>query len=230
MRQYPENSKQGIALSHDPIARLVQAWPETFFRSLGEEIDAAFAQAHRLTAEKIAPPERRGALGQLRHFLAEDGFRSAGRAAGLNVHVPDTSPKGACYSVVERDGNFMIRSNVLSHCGQPRPTKFRRRWSTLNEWLSPWQIDLFDRNRPQPSPDNLCAMLVVTASKNGDPMLPAFAGVGIPSHDLSSWIKLSSIEDIIALYNAPAEQKDVPVDIADRAVPKLKRKGPSEQG
>lgn len=144
--------------------------------------------------------------------------------------MPDTSPKGACYSVVERDGNFMIRSNVLSHCGQPRPTKFRRRWSTLNEWLSPWQIDLFDTDRPQPEPDNMCAMLVVTASKNGDPMLPAFAGIGIPSHDLSTWIKLSSIEYIIALYNAPAEQQDAPVDIVDRAVPKLKRRGPSKLG
>lgn len=230
MVQYPENNKQGAALPDDPIARLVQAWPETFFRSLAEEIDAAFAKAHSLTAEKIAPPERRGALGQLRHFLSEDGFRSAGRAAGLIVHVPDTSPKGGCYSVVERDGNFMIRSNVLSHCGQPRPTKFRRRWSTLNEWLSPWQIDLFDTDRPQPAQDNMCAMLVVTASKNGNPMLPAFVGIGIPSHDLSTWIRLASIEDIIALYNAPAEQKDAPVDIADRAVPKLKRRRPSELG
>lgn len=215
---------------HDPIARLVQAWPETFFRALGEEVDAAFAQAHRLTAERIAPPERRGALGQLRHFMAEDGFRAAGKAAGLNVHVPDTSPKGGCYSVVERDGNFMIRSNVLSHCGQPRPTKFRRRWSTLNEWLSPWQIDLFDRDRPQPSTDNMCAMFVVTVSRNGDPMLPAFAGIGIPSHDLSSWIRLVSLRDIISLYNAPAEQKDASVDIADRAVPKLKRKRPDGRG
>jgi len=188
-------------------------------------MDAAFAQAHRLCVDKIALPERKNALGQMRHCLSEEGFRAAGQAAKLGVHVPDTEPKGSRYSVVESAGIFMVRSNVLSHCQQPRPTVFRRRWSSLNEWLRPSQIDLFNPSEDGPPKDRMCAMVVTTAGRNGDPQVPMFAGIGIPTADLSTWISLTALSDIIALYNKATEQTETPVDIVDRAVPKLKRRG-----
>lgn len=210
----------------------MQAWPATFFQSLSEEMDAAFARALRTTTDQIAPPERRSALGQLRHFCAEQGFRAAASAAGLNTHVPDTLPKGACYSVVEGEGIFMIRANVLAHCGLPRPTIFRKRWALLNGWLSPTQIDLFEPNLPPPSPDRLCAMLVVTASKDGDIDVPAFVGVGIPSADLSCWLALEPVARLVARYHDAAAPKpaEAAVEIKDRAMPKLKRRSDQNGG
>ncbi|MBP1806965.1 hypothetical protein [Rubellimicrobium aerolatum] len=211
-------------MSERAIERIVTTWPAQFFQNLAEEVDAAFARAKRTTADQIAPPERRAALGQLRHFCTEQAFRTAGRAAGLNAHVPDTIPKGACYSVVEGGGVFMIRTNVMSHCGVPRPTRFRQRWASLNAWLSPFQIDLLDLDRPAPSSDRLCAMLVVTASQDGDIGVPAFVGVGIPSDDCSTWLALEPIGRLIARYHDVSSPKptEAPVEVKDKAMPKIR--------
>ncbi|MEL6768265.1 MAG: hypothetical protein AAFP17_13870 [Pseudomonadota bacterium] len=207
-----------------PIERLVDSWPEGFLRAVAEETDAAFAQAFRVATDTVDFPERKHQLGHLRHALTERALRSAATAAGLSTHVPDTVPKGSCYSVVEKNGIFLIRSNVLSHCGMPRPTRFRERWARLNEWMSPTQIDLFEPTFDPPR-DMVCAMLVITAAKHGDPTVPAFVGIGVPSACLSTWLALEPLEKLIARYHTTATPKAAEPPLKDRATPKLKRRG-----
>jgi hypothetical protein len=224
--------QMGGILPDDPIDRFITNWPVGFFQQVQEEMDAAFAQALRTTRERIAAPERRNALGQLRHFGAEAGFRSAGQSVGLNVHVPDTVPKGSMYSLIEGAGIFLLRANICSGLALPRPSKFRERWASLNAWLRPEQGDLFEPESSSPAPDRLCGLLITTASNKIDPGLPAWVGIGIPTPDLSAWIKTISIQEMIARYHDAATPTPVaePVEIKDRAMPKLKRKDGKERG
>lgn len=213
-------------MQNDSMKRLISAWPEHFFRSLQEEVDAGFAMAYRTAVEKVEAPERRQALGQMRHFRTEASFRAAGKLAGLNVHVPDTMPKGGTYSVVESADIYMLRANVLTCKEPPRPTLFRRRWASINAYLSAVQCDLFSPRQPEPPKDRLTAFLVVTANRKGDQEVPAWVGIGIPNHDLSAWLSLSSISDILAAYSdakKPAVE-EAPVTVADRAQPKIKKR------
>lgn len=215
-----------FALSDEIIDRFVRRWPIAFFQNVLEEMDAAFAQALRVTRERIAPPEQRNALGQFRHFAAEAGLRRAGQAAGLNVHVPDTVPRGGLYSLVEAEDIFLLRANISSGLQVPRPSRFRQSWASLNAWLRPEQIDLFEASGPRPTVDRLCGLLITTASNKMDPSLPAWVGIGIPTADLSAWITTVSITEIIARYHDAATPEPVaePVEIKDRAIPRLKRK------
>lgn len=212
----------------NPIDRIVHTIPAPFFRAALEQLDAAFMKAAQLTEQNIAEPERRGTLAQIRHALAEEGFRLAARDAGLKTEALETDPQGGRYSLVKAGGIYLIRSNIQPHCGTPRPTKFRQVWSALNAWLDPLQLDLL-RIVDAPESDLLCGMLVVTAhGRGGDPSVPAFVGLGIPRADLSGWVHLEPLTTLIGRYHdletaakAPAE---APVEVKDIAVPRLKRR------
>lgn len=213
-------------MEDEAIKRMVATWPEDFFRAVQEEVDAAFAMSYRLAVDKIDAPERRHALGQFRHFRTEAGFRAAARSASMNVYVPDTVPKGGTYSVVERNNVYLLRSNVQTCKMPPRPTVFRRRWASINSYLSAFQGDLFDQNEPALSDERLCAFLVVTANRSGNQEVPAWVGIGVPNHDLSAWHSLTPIGEIIAAYNDASKLvvEEAEVKVADRAKPALRKK------
>lgn len=211
-----------------PIDRIVSTLPSSLFRNFVEEMDAAFMEAARFTEQKFDLPERRATLPQVRHSLAERGFRSAATQAGLVAHAPDTEPLGGRYSLISHSGIFIIRGNIQKHCGLPRATSFRKEWAQMNEWLSPQQVDFFV-DRPTPPPDRLCAMLVVTSGgKGSDPAAPAFVGMGVPDSAYSTWLFLEPINKIISRYHdletTAKAPKEALIEIRDRAVPKLKRR------
>jgi hypothetical protein len=211
----------------DPIARILTNYPAAFFQSLAEQMDAAFAKALRVTRQHYAEPERANMLGQARHACCEEGFRAAAQDAGIAAIAPHTEPAGGRYSLVSSEGVHLIRGNVQTHCGPPRPTRFRTAWAALNAWLDPIQLDLLQAV-PVPSSERLCGMLVVTAHRrNGDPSIPAFVGLGIPRCDLSEWVVLEPIQKLLGRYH-DLETKiytppEVPVEVKDRAVPRLKK-------
>lgn len=212
----------------DPIDRVLAAFPASFFRAAMEQTDAAFMKAARLTDQNIAEPERANTLGQLRHACAEEGFRAAAQDAGLAPTAPHTEPAGGRFSLVRSQGVYLIRSNIQPHCGTPRPTRFRKAWAALNAWLDPLQLDLLVEVENPPA-DRLCAILVVTASgKRGDPSLPAFVGLGIPSADLSCWKFLQPLTAVLGMYRDLQTQEhtptEAPLEIKDRAIPKLKKR------
>jgi hypothetical protein len=214
---------------NNPLSRIVNTLPVDFFRSLEEEIVVSFGQALHVTNQQYEAPERKAMLAQNRHALCEAAFRRVANMHGLEAYASDTNPKGGVFSWAGKDNLFLLRGNIQNHCGTPRPTKFRRQWSTVNEWLSPLQFNLLDET-PEPSSDGLCAMLVVSAhkSQHGDSSIPAFIGIGVPSSNLSSWKVLKPISDILALYHdMDAEQKaprEAIVEIRDHAIPVLKKR------
>jgi hypothetical protein len=213
----------------NPIDRVVAAIPASFFQAAMEQTDAAFMKAARLTDQNIAEPERANTLGQLRHACAEEGFRAAAQEAGLAPMVPHTEPAGGRFSLVDSQGVYLIRSNIQTHCGTPRPTRFRKLWAAVNVWLDPLQLDFLIEVENPPT-DRLCAMLVVTASgKRDDPSLPAFVGLGIPSADLSCWKFLEPLTTVLGMYHdletRERTPREAPLEIKDRAVPKLKKRG-----
>ena len=214
---------------NNPLSRIVETLPMDFFRSLEEEVVASFGQALQITNQRYEVPEQKAMLAQNRHALCEGAFRRVANMHGLTAYASDTTPKGGVFSWAGKDNIFLLRGNIQNHCGTPRPTKFRRQWSTVNEWLSPLQLNLLDETT-EPSNDGLCAMLVVSAHKSqqGDPSIPAFIGIGVPSSDLSTWKVLKPINNILALYHDMETEKQAPreafVEIKDRAIPVLKKR------
>jgi len=208
------------------INRLVASYPRDLVLDLQGAADAAFAEAHRLSHQFVEEPERSNMLGQLRHARLEAGLRGAAARYDFQVSSPHTSPKGGRYSVVSARGITLIRGNVQAHRGPPRATKFRKQVAETNRWLSPLQPDFYMRV-PEPRCDQLCAVFVVAAQKSGDPSIPAWVGIGFPRHDLGSWAEIESLNQIMSLYHdaaAPAAG-ELPVEIKDRAHPKLKKDG-----
>jgi len=215
---------------HDPIQRVLESLPAPFFQQLQEYADAGFAEALTLVGRHVEEPEHANMLGQLRHARCEAGFRRAASENGVTVHAPHTDPAGGRYSIVSAGAVFLIRSNIQTHCGSPRPTAFRKEWSALNEWLNPLQLDLL-RITPTPPADRLCGMIVITAHpRRGDPSVPAFVGLGIPRADLSGWATpVLPLTALSALYH-DAETKagtprEAPVEVKDRVVPRIKKPG-----
>lgn len=211
-----------------PIDRVLSAFPSKFFQAVMEGVDAGFMKAAKLTEANIAEPERVATLGQLRHACTEEAFRDAANEAGISALAAHTEPAGGRFSLISSGGVYLIRSNIQTHCGPPRPCRFRRQWAALNAWLSPLQFSLLESLEEPPS-DRLCGMLVVSASgKFGDPTLPAFVGLGIPSADLTAWKFLRPLTDVLAMYHdLETEQRtpgEPPIEIKDQARPKLKRR------
>ena len=147
----------------DPMDQILSTFLPAFFRSLEEQTNAAFVKAHHLTCEYYEEPEQVNMLGQARHACCEEGFRAAARDSGLAATVVHTRPPGGHYSLVSYEGIYLVRCNVNTHCGPPRPTRFRNAWAALNAWLDPIQLDLL-RAVPRPPSGQLCGMIVVTAA------------------------------------------------------------------
>lgn len=206
--------------------RFVATYPREFVLDLQGATDAAFAEAHRLSNQFVEEPERSNMLGQLRHARLEAGLRGSSRRYDFQVSSPHTNPKGGRYSVVSAGGITLIRGNVQAHRGPPRATKFRKQVAETNRWLSPLQPDFYMRV-PEPSRDRLCAVLVAAAQKDGDPSVPGWVGIGFPHHDLGSWAEIKSLNQIMSLYHDAATPvvREMPVEIKDRAHPKLKKDG-----
>ena len=212
----------------EPITRILRTYPAGFFRQTLEYADAGFGEAWTLASRHSEEPERANMLGQLRHARCEAGFRQAARDNGLSVFAPHTDPAGGRYSLINGDGVYLIRSNIQRHCGPPRATAFRQHWAKVNAWLDPLQLDLL-RQAASPSADRLCGMLVITSHpRRGEPTVPAYVGLGIPNADLSDWVQLIAITDLLALYHDAdaVARKPVaaPVEIKDMVVPRLKKR------
>lgn len=212
----------------DPIARILHDYPAAFFRQTLEYADAGFGEAWLLASRHSEEPERANMLGQLRHARCEAGFRRAASDNGLSVFAPHTDPVGGRYSLVEGGGLYLIRSNIQRHCGPPRPTAFRRQWAEANAWLDPLQLDLLRHTRP-PANNRMCGMIVITAHpRQGEPTVPAYVGLGIPNAELTDWVHLVAITDLLALYHdadaAVRKQAEAVVEVKDVAVPRLKKR------
>lgn len=212
----------------DPIARILGSYPASFFRQISEYADAGFGEAWTLASRHSEEPERSNMLGQLRHARCEAGFRQAARDNSLSVFAPHTKPAGGRYSLIEGGGVYLIRSNIQRHCGPPRATAFRKQWAEVNSWLSPLQLDLL-QPATAPSSDQLCGMLVITAHpRRGEQTVPAYVGLGIPNADLSDWVRLVAITDLLALYHdadtAARSPVEAPVELKDAAIPRLKKR------
>jgi hypothetical protein len=211
----------------DPVSRIIKAIPADFFKKWLEYADAAFGEALTLSRHHVDEPERPNVLGQLRHARSEAGFRRAAEEARLAVFAPHTEPVGSRYSLATAGDVHLIRGNVQIHCGPPRPSKFRKTWAKVNEWLNPTQLDLL-RQVQTPSADRLCAIMVTSSNpKWDDQSIPAFVGLGVPRADLSQWVVLEPISALLGHYHdaesAAHKVVEAPVDIKDVAKPKLKK-------
>lgn len=203
--------------------RFVSTFSRDFVLELLGYADSAFAEAEHLSVRYVDEPERSNMLGQLRHARLEAGLRGAATKHGFRVGSPHTNPKGGRYSVVSAGEITLIRGNVQTHRGPPRATKFRRQIAETNRWLSPLQPDFY-LDIPDPSSQQLCAVLITAARKRGDQSVPGWVGIGFPHHDLSSWAEIKSLSEIISLYHDAATPivRETLVTVKDRAHPKLK--------
>ena len=72
-------------------------------------------------------------------------------------------------------------------------------------------------------------MLVITANPRWeDQTMPAYVGLGIPNADLSNWVQLLAVTDLLALYHdadaAARQPVEAAVEVKDVAVPRLKKR------
>ena len=211
-----------------PISQIMNSFDVSFFKAIEESVNNSFAQAQLASQRMFKEPEQVSGRAQLRHCLCESGMREVAENFGLVSHALHTEPRGGRYSVIQNRNIFILRTNIQTHCGTPRATKFRQEWSQFNAWLEPQQMDLFQEVKEPPA-DRLCAMLVVSAqNQSGDQELPAYVGIGVPHSDLSGWIFRMSISEILALYHDQdtehSPQHEPQVIIKDKAFPVLKKK------
>lgn len=212
----------------NPLNRIIQDIPLSFFIELMDETNAAWSKACKVTQENYQQPERANMLGQNRHAFSEAAFRMAAKSVGLNWLTPQTEPAGGRYSLVRSGNVYLIRSNIQSHCGTPRPTSFRKTWSAINDWIDPYQLDLL-KEEQKPDDSKLCAMIVTTANvKNEDPTIPAYMGLGIPNKDLTRWTILKSIEEVITLkYDHNVKGRTMyesEIKVKDAAMPRITKR------
>jgi hypothetical protein len=212
----------------DPVDRFIAACPAEFFRRVMEYFDAAFGEAHAYVSRRIEEPERANMLGQERHARCEAAIRAAAKDSKLEFHAPHTRPAGGRYTIIIAGGSYLIRSNIQTHTGTPRATRFRKEWAALNAWLDPVQWDLL-QEVPEPRSDRVCGIIVATAHpRRGDPTVPAFVGLGIPRRDLSAWVSLTPLSMLLARYHdadaAAHQPKEAEMPLKDLAKPALKKR------
>jgi hypothetical protein len=210
-----------------PLDRISHNIPHNFFKNLADGTDGAWSQAHK-ESEKFDKPERPNMLGQLRHAHSEQAFRDAANLSGLDVSTLFTKPAGGCYSLVSSGGVILIRGNIQAHCGIPKPTVFRKKRASVNAWLDPVQLDVFQKVA-DPDKSYLCAMIVSTYGPKGtDQTIPAFMGIGTPNERFTGWKLLKSFEEISALYHdldvAARTVYEEEIEVKDIAVPMLKKR------
>ncbi|KIX11900.1 hypothetical protein [Dethiosulfatarculus sandiegensis] len=176
--------------------------PKDFWRFFEEQQTEAFHNAHRTTVNSYEESEYLQLVGHVRHAMSEMAFRNAASQANLLVESLSTNPVGGKYSLAIRGDFQLLRTNIQTHCGPPRPSKFRREYAAYNLWLQPQQLGLW-HSPPVFLKDKLCGMILVTRrKKGGDPTVPAYIGLGIPSPDLKSWLGGPyPIQKIIASYS-----------------------------
>lgn len=205
--------------------RVVPNVPVAFWKDLEEKITAAFATAHLITQKLYDVPEQVPQLAQHRHGLCERAFREVAANAGMDVSALKTVPPGGRYSLAQSQGVFILRANIQTHCGPPRASKFRQEMATMNAWINPFQPDLWRSVSPPPS-DHLSGFIVTTSprrSKQHDPSVPSFIGLGLPRDDLKKWVYLWPIEEVISIYHDMQPVKAEPeIRVKDRAIPRLK--------
>ena len=210
----------------DSTVRIVNVIPKDFWQYLDENIHEAFIKAHSIAWKCREEPERIHMLGQARHVFCEEGFRKAAGDSGLDAIVLPTKPAGGRYSLVSHAGVYLIRGNVQKHCGLPRATRFRKERAQLNAHLDPLQYDLL-RIVTEPSTEQLCAMIVVTAYRGyGDPSIPAFVGLGVPRSDMSEWVIREPIHKLLGHYHDLGTKSHAPSAApvkVKRTEPRLKK-------
>lgn len=213
----------------DPVRYLLSALTLSCIRELKEQVSGAVDDASRFANRMYPGPAESQARGQLRHHSLEKALEGTAEACGLPSSVQQTSPSGGNYTMIVINLLYLRlllgRGNVQRFDNSmPRKTKFRKELALLNAWMCPVQLDLF-RKVKDPPKGEIYALLLVSV----DPLRPEkvkWAGIGIPTPDLSGWIALASLDELI-LLGASLEPKRQrrrrpTAKIEDEAMPKLK--------
>ena len=209
----------------DPVKYLLSMMHTWYIRELKEQINAAVYDSSQYASRQYPGPAEPHARGQLRHHSLAKALSETAKVCRLPCTVRQTSPPGGCYTLVEIGRMSLGLGNVNHQFNKmPRKTKFRKRLAAKNAWLCPVQLNLFFRVEDPPEGE-IFAMIIVSVDRS-DPMKVEWAGIGIPTPDLSGWVALRSLDELIRLgaspeFNEPG-LRDQLVEIKDEAIPKLK--------
>lgn len=210
----------------DPVKYLLSMTHTWCIRELKEQIRSAIHDSSHYASIQYPGPAEPHARGQLRHYSLAKALNETAEVCRLPYTANQTSPSGGCYALVEIGRISLGLGNVQNQYNRmPRKTTFRKNLAAKNAWLCPVQLDLFREIKDPPQGD-IFAMIIVSVDRF-KPTIVKWAGIGIPTPDLSGWIALRSLDELIRLgtsskFNEPRPIEPL-IEIKDEAMPKLKR-------
>lgn len=209
----------------NPVKYLLSMTPTWYIKELKEQIRAAVHDSSHYASLQYPGPAEPHARGQLRHYSLAKALSETAKVCRLPYTTNRTSPSGGCYTLLEIGRISLGLGNVQHQYNRmPRKTKYRENLAAKNAWLCPIQLDLFQDTKDPPRGD-IFAMTLVSVDRL-NPTIVKWAGIGIPTPDLTGWIALRSLDELIRIAASPKFDEPGPktslVEIKDEAMPKLK--------
>lgn len=205
-----------------------------FFRSLMEEIDAAFSNA-----TVIIPIDENGrpavqARGSTRRWQLDVALRRAAERASLEATTGFTDPPSWSFPVVNL-GAFSVTLGVVDRKRDGRALrakgKYVQRMVARNRPLDP-QLPLFEEpgtKVPRLIPSGTFGAMIVVEYSAAQPEVPIYAGFYIPSHDLThAYYSYSLFDLMVELRDADAAVKKATRRTVARKKIVLKRSPPKK--
>lgn len=205
-------------MAADLIDYIAARTPQTFLQLAVEELEAAYAQAHR-EASTYEHPEHRRVQGQVRHYRQNAALRRAATHTGLVGVAASTDPRGEYYALVRAPGIVYGRISVNVTNRYPRAAKHRRAIAAINSRLEPITLDLFAPQPAQPEEGLGVFLVTINPGRREAQDIPAGIRVGVPYSNFKGWHLFEPVESVMAAY-APATDIEVP----DLALVGLKKK------
>lgn len=176
---------------------------------------------------RLNDSQRPNVLWQDRHYAMEWLLADEARRNGVPAES-NMIPRNKCHFTMVGNGPVRLLQNYVREPGaMPRLAGFRRQLASINAFERDSVLDLIEAERPFRAPSEIIGIII------GNPAGPNFRedhqalgaiGLYVPYSDFKGWAVSLTFAEIVASYEAPAEQ-------ADNVTPKLKpnRKTGSEE-
>lgn len=183
--------------------RIIRSIPKDFFLGVNDAMGAGFATAYQ-QCQWYSEGHRRNAIGQARHFSCNQALATVFAAHGF-AH---TGLQGAYPVVGELNGIVCSRIHLpYGEFERARKGKTRLEIASHNAWVTALvQPDLFEHTPDQ----TRMGMFIAT-----EPHLqwdlaaePRHIFVIVTDHKFDQAVWRASLQSVISMYDAPAEQQD----------------------
>lgn len=203
--------------------------PGSFFSSIPERIDGAFASSHRRATMdgRVLDEQIAYARGADRHFAVQKGVVDA--AVSLGAEKMTAWIGTARYPMpLIRMGRTIVATSITDSLDTLRRSRARTELAALNSIFDPVQLSLLEEDEgPKFDGFRFAMILIAKPHRDADQSLPGGIFFGVPTTTLRSWHFYRSMDDVRRLYEE-ADWAETP-PVADKRIPRLRAIGRSAE-